>query len=379
VSSLYLHIPFCSRKCPYCDFFSQVGSQQQINEYVELLIINLQILKRDNSHDTPFNTIFFGGGTPSLLSVGQVEAILNKVEQLYGIASHAEITLEANPGTLDFERLQGYYRAGVNRLSLGVQSLNDQKLQLLGRIHNASQARESILAARAAGFENLSLDLMFALPDQDLSSLEQEISALLSFEPEHISLYGLSFEKGTEFYLQLQSGQLTACEEDLYAEQYRLLHGQLAVAGFEHYEISNFARPNRRCHHNQVYWKREDCLAIGAGAHSFSSQKWGTRWYIPENLQSYQESLWRGEDPAEILETYDRQGAMREFAYLALRTRDGIDLQEFEERFNLSLQQVFPEALDKIQNYLDSPLTSGRCRFNLNGWLIYDHLISHFL
>ncbi|RLB74331.1 MAG: hypothetical protein DRH06_09775, partial [Deltaproteobacteria bacterium] len=132
MSSLYLHIPFCSRKCPYCDFFSQVGSQRQINDYVELLILNLQILKRDDSHPTPLNTIFFGGGTPSLLSVEQVGDILNKVAQTYGIASDAEITLEANPGTVNFEQLRGYYQAGINRLSLGIQSLNDQKLQLLG-------------------------------------------------------------------------------------------------------------------------------------------------------------------------------------------------------------------------------------------------------
>ena len=379
MSSLYLHIPFCSRKCPYCDFFSQVGSQQQINDYVELLILNLQILKRDDSHPTPLNTIFFGGGTPSLLSVEQVGDILNKVAQTYGIASDAEITLEANPGTVNFEQLRGYYQAGINRLSLGIQSLNDQKLQLLGRIHSSSQARECIIAARAAGFENLNLDLMFALPDQDLLSLEEEISALLSFAPEHISLYGLSFEEGTEFYRQLQSGKLTACEENLYAEQYQLLHRQLVSAGFEHYEISNFARSDRRCRHNQVYWKREDCLAVGTGAHSFISRKWGTRWHITENLQSYKEALLGGNNPAEKLETYHQQGAMKEFVYLALRTSDGVDLQEFEQKFNLPLQQVFPDALDKTRNYLDLPLTSGYCRFNLNGWLLYDHLISHFL
>ncbi|MEA3363139.1 MAG: radical SAM family heme chaperone HemW [Thermodesulfobacteriota bacterium] len=379
MSSLYLHIPFCSSKCPYCDFFSQVGSQLQIDEYVELLCLNIKILKQTRPTTTPLETIFFGGGTPSLLSIKQIENILNNIEQNFGTETAAEITLEANPGTVTLEQLQGYRQAGVNRLSLGIQSLNDQTLQLLGRIHTANQARESVFAARTAGFDNLSLDLMFALPKQDLISLEQEITALLNLEPEHISLYGLSFEEGTDFFTRLQSGQLSPCADNLYADQYHLLHEQLNVAGFEHYEISNFARPKRRCRHNQVYWKRGDCLAIGAGAHSFINQKWGERWHIPANLRDYKKSLLRGESPAELLETYNQLGAMKEYVYLALRTSDGIDGADFEQKFNLPLQQAFPEALNKATDYLHSSLATGRYSFNLNGWLIYDHLISHFL
>ncbi|MDX2493991.1 MAG: radical SAM family heme chaperone HemW [Desulfuromusa sp.] len=379
MSSLYIHIPFCSSKCPYCDFFSRVGSQQQIDEYVELLNLNIKILRQKLSSCPPFKTIFFGGGTPSLLSIKQIENILNSIEQNFGIETAAEITLEANPGTVTLEQLQGYRQAGINRLSLGIQSLNDQTLQMLGRIHTANQTRESVAAARTAGFDNLSLDLMFALPNQDLVSLEQEITALLTLSPEHISLYGLSFEEGTDFFTRLQSGQLSSCEDNLYADQYQLLHEQLDAAGFEHYEISNFARPKRRCCHNQVYWQRGDCLAIGAGAHSFVNQKWGERWHIPANLQDYKKSLLRGEDPAELLETYNQLEAMKEYVYLALRTSDGIEQEEFEQKFNLPLQQAFPEALNKATDYLHPSLTTGRYSCNLNGWLLYDHLISHFL
>ncbi|MDA3902382.1 MAG: radical SAM family heme chaperone HemW [Desulfuromusa sp.] len=377
MSSLYVHIPFCASKCPYCDFFSQVGSQQHIDEYVELLNLNIEILKRNSSPSPPFSTIFFGGGTPSLLSSRQIESILNSLEQNFGIAMDAEITLEANPGTVDLAKLQGYRQAGVNRLSLGIQSLTEKNLKLLGRIHSVKQARESIFAARTAGFDNLSLDLMFALPSQDLRSLEQEVSALLNLNPEHISLYGLSFEEGTEFSLRRQSGELASCGDNLYADQYQLLHDQLVAADYEHYEISNFAQPGQRCRHNQIYWQRRNCLAIGAGAHSFIEQGWGERWHIPTNLQKYKESLLQGENPAELLETYDHQGAMREFVYLALRTSGGADLHEFKRRFERPMEEVFSVALKNTGKYLHS--NNDHYSFEQTGWLLYDHLISHFL
>ena len=379
MSSLYIHIPFCASKCPYCDFFSQVGSQLEIDEYIKLLLLNIEILGRENPLTLPLRTVFFGGGTPSLLSAKQIETILDQLGRTFGFSTDVEISLEANPGTINLKKLQGFHQAGVNRLSLGIQSLNDQRLQLLGRIHTAEQARQSVNAARYAGFDNLSLDLIFALPDQDLSALQQEVTALLELSPEHISLYGLSFEEGTNFFSRLQSGELSSCDENVYAEQYLMLDEQLSAAGFEHYEISNFSRPERRCRHNQTYWQREDCLAIGAGAHSFIDQAWGERWYIPANLQSYNNSLLRGGSPAELLETYDQAGAMKEFAYLALRTSNGIDPEEFKQRFKLPFQQVFAGELDKIKKHLLSPSTSGHYRFNVKGWLLYDHLISYFL
>ena len=379
VSSLYIHIPFCASKCPYCDFFSQVGSQLEIDEYIKLLLLNIEILGREKSPTSPLKTIFFGGGTPSLLSAKQITTTLDQLQRTFSFADGIEINLEANPGTVDLKKLQDFRQAGVNRLSLGIQSLNDQNLLRLGRIHTAEQAQNSVNAARDAGFDNLSLDLIFALPDQGLPALQQEVTALLDLSPEHISLYGLSFEEGTNFFSRLQSGELSSCDENLYAEQYLILDEQLSTAGFEHYEISNFSLPEKRCRHNQIYWQREICLAIGAGAHSFINRKWGERWHIPTNIQSYNDSLLRGENPAEILETYDQTGAMKEFVYLALRTSSGIDLEEFEQRFKLPFRQVFARELDQIENHLLSPSTSGHYRLNVKGWLLYDHLISHFL
>ncbi|MCW8858338.1 MAG: radical SAM family heme chaperone HemW [Deltaproteobacteria bacterium] len=377
MSSLYLHIPFCSKKCPYCDFFSQVGQQQQLDEYVELLRRDILIVKKGHPQNPPFATIYFGGGTPSLLSAKQINLLLTDINGTFGIEPEAEITLEANPGTLQLEQLIAYRQAGVNRLSLGIQSLNDQKLQLLGRIHIAEQARKSVAMSRKAGFHNLSLDLMFALPGQSLQALEQELSQLLGLEPEHISIYGLTFEDGTEFARRLKSGDISSCEEGLYAEQYHLVHETLIKAGYEHYEISNFARPGFRCRHNQTYWQRTTCLAVGAGSHQFIDQTWGERWQVPPDLARYKELLRKNINPSQLLETFDQQGAMKECLYLALRTSDGLDLPYFEQRFGFRAEDLFTQAFRKAQPYLKSD--DQRWYFDLEGWLLYDHLISHFL
>ena len=377
MSALYIHIPFCSSKCPYCDFFSQVGTPRQLDGYVDLLKLNLTILKRDFPDTSAFDTIFFGGGTPSLLSVAQLAALLSTIQNHFDINPEAEITLEANPGTVDSTKLEGYRNAGVNRLSLGIQSLNDYNLQALGRIHTAGQARECVVAARQAGFDNLSLDLIFALPGQTLSGMEREITNLLELKPEHISLYGLSFEEGTDFFKRLTRGELKACDENVYAEQYKMIHRELSRAGFEHYEISNFALPGFRCRHNQIYWQRRNCLAIGCGAHSFIERNWGERWHIPGALTQYQAALTQGMNPAEQLEVFDRSGAMKEFIYLALRTKDGLSAADFLQRFGERPDKSFSLAFAKTSRYLQQ--SDSRWHFDPEAWLLYDHLITHFL
>jgi len=380
MSSLYLHIPFCSRKCPYCDFFSLVGTGQQVDDYVDLLLKHLKLLAEDDSKQfTPLKTVFFGGGTPSLLSAQQLDAILRRIEATFSLETCPEISLEANPGTLDRQKLYDYRKTGINRLSLGIQSLNNKNLQLLGRIHSVDQIYEGVTAARSAGFDNINLDLMFGLPEQRLEGLESEVTRLLEFSPEHVSLYGLSYEEGTDFYRQLQKGILSACDEDLYADQYRLLDSLLVRAGFEHYEISNFSLPGRNCLHNLNYWQRQTCWAIGTGAHSFVDLNWGERWHIPADFACYSENLLQRKNPAELLEGYDHNSAMREYVYLALRTRNGINLRLFEEKFHCSFTEMFSTELQHIGDYLEIDSSRDSCRFNLSGWLIYDHLISQFL
>ncbi|PLY06897.1 MAG: coproporphyrinogen III oxidase [Desulfuromonas sp.] len=377
MASLYLHIPFCSNKCPYCDFYSQVATAGEIDRYAELLCRDISQLKRCRPLTPPLETIYFGGGTPSLLSPPQIEAILASCATAFGLAPGCEITLEANPGTLADGQLEACRAAGINRLSLGIQSLDEKNLRQLGRIHNVGQARESVNAARRTGFSNLSLDLMFALPEQSLSDLDRELVQLLELDPEHISIYGLSFEDGTEFAARLARGELMACDESLYAEQYRLINERLRAAGFEHYEISNFARPGRRCRHNQTYWQRNSCLAAGAGAHGFDASSWGERWHIPPDLKRYAERIEAGANPAEFLESFTHHSAMAEYLYLSLRTADGLDLERFAERFGCRAEQVFATAREKATPYLQ--INAEHWFFTPEGWLLYDHLISHFL
>ena len=380
MSSLYVHIPFCLQKCPYCDFFSQVGTAQQIDAYVDLLITHLSVFRNEGVGPfSPLKTIFFGGGTPSLLSVEQLNTLLNQIKHTFSFEDYPEISLEANPGTVTAEKLHGYRQAGVNRLSIGVQSLDDNNLQTLGRIHNVEQVAHTVTSARDAGFDNISLDLMFGLPGQSTAALEREVVGLLGFFPEHISLYGLSYEEGTDFYWQRKAGKLVACADDLYAEQYQFIHDLLTDGGFIHYEISNFSRSTHQCRHNLNYWQRQTCHALGAGGHSFVDSGWGERWHVPADLKRYAEVLRLGENPAEFLEGYDRDSAMREYVYLTLRTRNGLDLKQFEEKFDCSFTQKFSFELLKIGDYIKIDPKSGSYSFTTGGWLIYDHLISHFL
>jgi len=376
MNALYLHIPFCSRKCPYCDFYSVSNDHLRFAGYADLLIRHLQ-LARQQTEPGPLKTIFFGGGTPSLLPPAKVDAILKVADELFGIAADAEISLEANPGTVSAATLAGYRAAGVNRLSLGIQSLQPNNLQLLGRIHSAADARQAAHLARSAGFSNLSLDLMFALPGQNLDDLHREIDELLALQPGHLSCYGLSIEERTPFYHLHRSGGLEIPCEEKYVELFLALHERLTQAGYLHYEISNYARPGQECRHNLGYWQRQPYLGVGAGAHSFSDRDWGVRLAVPPDLERYARLLATGTDPAEVLETFDHRGAMAETLYLGLRTAAGVDDLWFRQRFGMGVAEAFPNAVAKTADRLR--FEAGLWSFDLDGWLLYDHFITPFL
>jgi len=376
-ASLYLHVPFCASKCPYCDFYSQVGNQAQLNAYVELLRRHLALLHTSGELSAPPATVFFGGGTPSLLSPAQIAILLDQLRRNVGLAADAEISLEANPGTVDLERLRGYRRAGINRLSFGVQSLQDKSLQVLGRGHSAEQAVQAVAWARQAGFENVGCDLMFGLPGQDCGDLLQDLAALLQLQPNHLSCYGLTVEEGTPFENLQRSGFWQLPDEELYRDLYLTVHEQLTAAGFEHYEISNYAQPGNACRHNLAYWRRRSCHAVGAGAHSFVAAGYGTRRAVPADLEAYRQALRTGRDPALTLETFDRRGAMAETLYLGLRCREGVAEGDFRRTFGIGVAEVFAEPIRRCGERLR--LVDGRWRFDLEGWLLYDHFISFFL
>ena len=376
MTGLYLHIPFCRRKCPYCDFFSVAADDPHLPGYPGLLQQHLQRAAGDGWQG-PVDTVYFGGGTPSLLDPATVGGLLEGVARHLGLAAAAEITLEANPGTVTAASLAGYRAAGVNRLSLGLQSLASGQLAALGRLHDAAQGAEAVRLARRAGFTSLSLDLIFALPEQTLAELAREIDGYLALSPEHLSCYGLTAEPGTPFRQRVQTGSLTLPDGEFYADAFLLLHERLTAAGWEHYEIANYARPGHACRHNQGYWVRRPCLGIGAGAHSFRAQGWGERRAVPTDLAAYAAALQAGRDPAESLESFDRAGAMAETLYLGLRTRAGVSEAAFRERFACGVAEAYPTAVDRLRPWL--ALIDGEWRLTVAGWLLYDRLIQEFL
>ena len=264
---LYVHVPFCKTKCPYCDFNTYQGIEGQMGAYLEAVTTELQLWGRALCHPE-VRTVFFGGGTPSYLPDGDIKTILQAASRSFAIDSRAEITIEANPGDLDFAACRGLLRQGVNRLSIGVQSLDNSLLQLLGRRHSAEGAIEAFRTARDAGFENVNLDLMYGLPNQSLRQWEDTITELASLSPEHISLYALTLEEGTPMRLWADQGKIPEPDPDVAADMYALARQVLSDSGYHHYEISNWAKPGMQSQHNMVYWRNEPYLGVGPGAHS---------------------------------------------------------------------------------------------------------------
>ena len=373
---LYLHIPFCRRKCPYCDFFSGPASTAQLRAYPALLLRHLDWAGKHGWHG-PVTSIYFGGGTPSLLPPRAVGNLLEAIAQRFRLADESEISLEANPGTVTAASLAGYRAAGVNRLSLGLQSLDSGQLKTLGRLHGRAEGVQAVRWAHQSGFSNLSLDLIFALPEQTLAGLAEGIEGYLDLAPEHLSCYGLTADPDTPFHLRLQTGELTLPDADFYAEAFLLLHERLSVAGYEHYEIANYARPGYLCTHNLGYWERRPYLGLGAGAHSFRDNGWGERWAVPPDLPAYSAALHHRREPATCLEQFDRRGAMNESLYLGLRTAQGVDDTAFRARFGCSVAEAFPQAAAQLQPWL--AMVEERWRMTIDGWLLYDRLIQEFL
>lgn len=376
MSALYVHIPFCLSKCPYCDFYSRQPQPGDIERYVDALCADLNY-SRECYSDGPFSSVFFGGGTPSLLSAAQVGRVLGVADSLYGFSADVEITLEANPGTLQLEQLKGYRHVAVNRLSLGVQSFDDNQLVWLGRRHDSRQALQSVEMARLAGFDNLSIDLMFSLPNQTLPELIQQCHLVHQLAPEHLSVYGLTIEDGTPFAVQEADGVWEMPNDEHYRDAFMLLHEQLATFGYEHYEISNYAQPGRRCRHNVGYWQRRPYLGIGAGAHSFFARGCGERWSCKNSIEQYLSATRARRSPRELIESFTARQAMAETAYLALRCSDGVDTCQFENVFDQPFARRFARAISRCGSHLS--LSNQHWRFDVNGWLLYNHLIENFL
>jgi len=356
VLSVYIHVPFCVRRCLYCDFITYAGQQAWLPAYVEAAIKEVHWLGSSRGElNDPAQTVYFGGGTPSLLSIGQVEALLAAVDLSFGLMENAEITLEANPGTLTLDYLRELRAIGVNRLSLGVQSFSDAELAQLGRIHTREEALQSILWAKQAGFENLSLDLIFGLPKQSLKAWEYNLQEAIKIHPEHLSLYNLIVEDGTPLAKQIANGEIPAPDDDVAADMYELTMDFLTSAGYEQYEISSWATsPEFESRHNKAYWQMTPYLGVGAAAAGFAENvRTLNTPSIPEYVQriSTQRSALPYPRSAANREYTEVDGftLMQESMMLGLRlTREGVSNAAFRARYGQDISAAFPEEVHRL-------------------------------
>lgn len=361
---LYIHIPFCERKCPYCDFNTYAGLEELFQATVEALIAEMKRWAEPLAGRT-ISTVFVGGGTPTVLSPKQLEQLFDAAFNTFCIAENAEITCEANPGAVDREKFAVLRHLGVNRLSMGIQSFQADELRLLGRIHSAEDARKAYEMARRAGFATINLDFIFGLPQQSLEAWTKTLDEALSLRPEHISLYSLIIEPNTPFERWVRSGKMSAPDDDLAAACYELAMERLAQAGYLQYEISNWAQgagaadqnnetPFFACRHNLIYWRNEDYLGIGPGAHSHLRQaNDGTytekRWGNIRPVRSYIRRVDQGEPLAEFTEEISPQLAMGESMMLGLRlVREGVRLDRFAALHGCSPLDVFEKELKRL-------------------------------
>ncbi len=344
---IYIHIPFCVKKCNYCDFLSFPANDEAREAYVQTLLKEIRLeARRYQSYQV--QTVFFGGGTPSLLTVPQLTAIMETLKACFGFAAEAEISMEINPGTVTAESLVGYRAAGINRLSIGLQSANDEEMKILGRIHTYDMFIRAYKEAVAAGFTNINVDVMSALPKQDRDSYKDTLKKILSLDPRptHVSAYSLIVEEGTLFYEWYEQGKLNLPDEEEEREMYELTGQMLEEAGYRRYEISNYALPGYECRHNKSYWTRKHYVGFGLGAASmvenrrFNNESDMKRYIARIESMSDSESEKRG-----VLLSAKEQ--MEETMFLGLRLMEGVSKHKFLETFGVSMDSVYGEVIKK--------------------------------
>ena len=338
--SLYIHIPFCVRKCGYCDFLSAPADEKARDRYVQALLMEIERYRGTETADRKIKTLYIGGGTPSTLSVKQLECIMQKIKCTFNFRSDMETSMEMNPGTASKEKCRALYQMGINRLSIGLQSTNDMELKTLGRIHSYEDFLNTYTWCREAGFQNINVDLMAALPYQTVESYTTGLRKIIRLAPEHISAYSLILEEGTPFYQKYNSGCYPLPDEEQERLMYRETERILAQAGYERYEISNYAKKGYACRHNLVYWQGGDYLGLGLGSSSYMD---GVRFHNITDLNTYVNQGAYVEDREEL----SVQAKMEEFMFLGLRVMAGGSGTEFEKRFGKTMEDVYGDVLRK--------------------------------
>lgn len=376
---VYIHIPFCLNKCPYCNFNSYVLHPLPEAVYIDSILSEITTISRDHFSDfRTVDTIYFGGGTPSLFSPDSMEQVLEAIGTHYSFSNNAEVTLEANPCSLNRIKLKGLLDAGINRLNLGFQSLKDCFLQRLGRIHSAEQAYQAFDLARETGFHNLGVDLIYGIPGQETGEWEDDLEAVIQLKPEHVSAYNLTVEPHTPFSHWVKQGTVLLPSEEKVIELYERTHTMLSDAGYDHYEISNFALSGYRSRHNQKYWILKPYMGIGAGAHSYkkSNSEWGLRWWNVEDPYRYMGSIEQGQSSIENVERLSKREAFHEAIFLGLRQFEGIHLSELNNDFGSCPDETWPLVSDLIDaRFLEA--THDGFKLTSQGMLLSDEIVQH--
>ncbi|MFW5996204.1 MAG: radical SAM family heme chaperone HemW [Halanaerobiaceae bacterium] len=341
---LYIHIPFCRQKCNYCDFYSRPYSDKKKDRFLAALTEEI-ILYGELLSTEELKTIYFGGGTPSLLSPADIKDLLDLISDEFPVNFPSEITLEANPVCLFPERIQNYSQAGVTRLSLGIQSFSDQDLNLLGRLHSADEAEQTIMEVRKY-FNNFNLDFIFAIPNQTRDVWKNNLAKALSYNPPHLSLYNLELPTGTLLNELLENDELHPVEEELDAEMFNMARKILTENGYEHYEISSFCRPGYRSEHNQIYWRYKPYLGLGPGGHGFIG---GVRYENRSDLEMYSENLAKRDFPISRYSILSEKDQMAEMIFLGLRLLAGVKFREFKQQFGCELRKVYRKEISRLQ------------------------------
>ncbi len=337
---IYVHIPYCVTKCPYCDFNSYgVGSRFPEKEYTNTILQELELYRNDITN-TEISSIFFGGGTPSLFDPKSIERILSRIYEITSPASNIEISLEVNPKTADLAKLVGLRSAGINRISVGVQSFSERKLDFLGRINSAEDSSNILKDIKKAGFKNYSMDLMYGIKDETIFEWENDLNKALDFDYPHISAYCLTIEDGTEFGRRYALGKLKVPSDDRLSEFITYTTDFLQDSGYNQYEISNYAKAGSECAHNMLYWKGDSYIGLGAGAHSHlaksDNDSWGRRWANLRSPALYMNSVQEGIKPLDFTEQLNREEVVQDRVLMGLRLKEGIDISELETKFQLN-------------------------------------------
>ena len=373
MTGLYLHIPFCTQRCVYCDFYF-VTTRSTHASFVEALAAELACHARGRP-GTSLGTLYLGGGTPSLLDLAEIERLLEAVANHFDTSALREVTLELNPEDAELDYLKGLRRLGIDRLSIGIQSFFAEDLAFMNRSHTAEQAAAVIPLARQAGFDNFSVDLIFGLPDQPEQRWQDNLQRVAEQEVPHLSTYGLTVEARTPLWKQIERGLVTPAEDETMRERYQYTMDYLRERGYEHYEISSFARPNRRAQHNQLYWQHVNYLGLGPSAHSFwwNDDEPARRWANVRSLRRYEEELAQNNLPVHEEEHLSRPELADEHVMLRLRTADGLDLDRLRTRYGFDLARQKEDTLDQLQREeLIAPITNGRVRLTDAGKHVCD-------